>query len=190
MPLRFGPKRSPSGTVDSRLFREFGARTPLLVLERWRPWWFPTSTQPDRPASCWSPCRSSGAISTRRPPRIPMAMPEAIYVDAVEEKRVVGIRPKPAFRPVFQVAMPREGSGVILIQQAPQSVEGEGLANPCSWWRRGRVELPVQQAPSGISSRRSRRTFLACSTPIGGVRSGQPNSVFGLHPSASDPAAP
>ena len=107
--------------------------------------------------------------------RVLTAMLEAVYVDAVEEKRIVAIKPKPAFRPVFQVATTREGSDVVLIQQDPQPDEAEGLATPCSWWRRGRVELPVQQAPSGIYSRRSRRTFLACSTPIGGVRSGQPS---------------
>ena len=73
--------------------------------------------------------------------RILMAMLEAVYVDAVEEKRIVAIKPKPAFRSVFQVATTREGSGVVLIQQDPQPDKAEGLATPCSWWRRGRVEL-------------------------------------------------
>ena len=122
--------------------------------------------------------------------RILTSMLEAVCVDAVEEKRIVAIIPKPACRPVFQVATTREGSGVVLIRQDPQPVEAEGLATPCSWWRRGRVELPVQQAPSGIYSRRSRRTSLACSAPIGGVRSGQPSGLFDHPPSASDPAAP
>jgi len=33
-----------------------------------------------------------------------MAMLDAVYVDTVEEKSVVAIRPKPAFRPIFEVA--------------------------------------------------------------------------------------
>mgnify|MGYP007027296887 CR=1 FL=1 len=76
--------------------------------------------------------------------RILTSMLEAVYVDAAEEKRIVAIKPKPAFRPVFQVATTREGSGVVLIQQDPQPDQAEGLATPCSWWRRGRGELPVQ----------------------------------------------
>ena len=30
-----------------------------------------------------------------------MAMLDAVYVDTVDEKSVVAIRPKPAFRPIF-----------------------------------------------------------------------------------------
>ena len=33
-----------------------------------------------------------------------MAMLDAVYVDTVEEKSVVAIRPKPAFRPIFRVS--------------------------------------------------------------------------------------
>jgi len=76
-----------------------------------------------------------------------MAMLEAVYVDTVEEKSVVAIRPKPAFRPIFEVATTREGSGIALINQTPQTQNEPEASESCSWWRRGRVELPVQKRP-------------------------------------------
>jgi DNA invertase Pin-like site-specific DNA recombinase len=84
-------------------------------------------------------------LSERR--RLLMAMLEAVYVDTVEEKSVVAIRPKPAFRPIFEVATTREGSGIILINQTPQTRYESGASGLCFWWRRGRVELPVQKRP-------------------------------------------
>ena len=53
-----------------------------------------------------------------------MAMLDAVYVDTVEEKSVVAIRPKPAFRPIFEVATTREGSDIVL---AHDTNEGEDL---------------------------------------------------------------
>ncbi len=51
-----------------------------------------------------------------------MAMLDAVYVDTVEEKSVVGIRP------IFEVATTREGSGIALINQTPQTQdEPEGV---------------------------------------------------------------
>ena len=76
-----------------------------------------------------------------------MAMLDTVYVDIVEEKSVVAIRPKPAFRPIFEVATTRPGSGIILINETPPDPEGPEAESLCSWWRRGRVELPVQKAP-------------------------------------------
>ena len=75
-----------------------------------------------------------------------MAMLDAVYVDTVEEKSVVAIRPKPAFRPIFEVATTRAGSGIVLINETPPDPEGPEAESLCSWWRRGRVELPVQKA--------------------------------------------
>ena len=72
-----------------------------------------------------------------------LAMLDAVYVDAKEEKRIVGIKPKPPFRPIFQVATTKEGSGVLLMKEPPDSRPEA----PCFWWRRGRVELPVQRKP-------------------------------------------
>ena len=41
-------------------------------------------------------------------------MLEAVYVDTVEERAIVALKPKPAFRALFQIATTREGSGVVL----------------------------------------------------------------------------
>ena len=79
--------------------------------------------------------------------RILLTMLEAVYVDTVEEKSVVAIRPKPAFEPLFEIATTREGSDVVLINEPPQTDSEPEAADLCSWWRRGRVELPVQKAP-------------------------------------------
>jgi len=70
-----------------------------------------------------------------------LTMIDAVYVDAKEEKRIVAIKPKPPFIPVFQVATTKEGSGVTLLKEPPAAFSEA----PCFWWRRGRVELPVQE---------------------------------------------
>ena len=58
------------------------------------------------------------------------------------------IRPRPAFRPLFEFATTREGSGIVLVSERdlkeanqPPPHGHEADANSCSWWRRGRVEL-------------------------------------------------
>ena len=97
-------------------------------------------------------------LSERR--RLLLTMLDAIYVDTVEERSIVAIRPKPAFLPLFQVATTREGSGVVLLTEADLArlIEQDGAnekppgespeaTSPCLWWRRGRVELPVQKVP-------------------------------------------
>jgi len=61
-------------------------------------------------------------------------MLDGVYVDAKEDKRIVAIKPKPPFRPVFQVATTREGSGV-------EIMKSRCCVGTCLWWRRGRVEL-------------------------------------------------
>ena len=70
-----------------------------------------------------------------------MAMLDAVYVDTVEEKSVVAIRPKPAFRPLLEIATTRGGSGIVLINETPPDPEGPEAESLCSWWRRGRVRL-------------------------------------------------
>ena len=67
-----------------------------------------------------------------------LTMIDAVYVDAKEDKCIVAVKPKPAFRPIFEVATTKEGSGVILIKELPNQADPEA---PCLWWRRGRVEL-------------------------------------------------
>ena len=74
--------------------------------------------------------------------RLLLIMLDAVYVDAKEDRSIVAVKPKPAFRPVFQVAVTREGSGVVLVNEPP---DDDPEARLCFWWRRGRVELPVQE---------------------------------------------
>ena len=77
-------------------------------------------------------------------------MLDADYVDAKEEKSVVAIRPKSAFRPLFEIAPNREGGDVALITTTPPELFSREASIWCSWWRRGRVELPVQKVfPQG-----------------------------------------
>jgi hypothetical protein len=80
--------------------------------------------------------------------RLLTTMLDAVYVDTVEEKRIVAIRPRPAFRPLLKIATTRRGSGIVLVseqdvqkasQPPPSGHEADG--DPCLWWRRGRVEL-------------------------------------------------
>ena len=71
-----------------------------------------------------------------------LTMLDAVYVDTVEEKAIVAIRPKPAFMPLFEVATTREGSEVVLITEKDLPPVGETspeATSPCLWWRRGRV---------------------------------------------------
>ena len=78
-----------------------------------------------------------------------LTMLDAVYVDTVEEKSIVAIRPKPAFMPLFEVATTREGSDVLLLHEKdlPPVNDGPEATTPWLWWRRGRVELPVQKRP-------------------------------------------
>ena len=73
--------------------------------------------------------------------RILMTMLDAVYVDPVGEKSIFSIQPKPAFRPLFEMATTREGSDVVLIKEPPQATNEPEATDSCSWWRRGRVEL-------------------------------------------------
>ena len=70
-----------------------------------------------------------------------LAMLDAVYVDAKEDKCIVAVKPKPPFRPIFQVATTRAGSGVYIINEPPDVTP---KARSCFWWRRGRVELPLK----------------------------------------------
>jgi hypothetical protein len=68
------------------------------------------------------------------------AMLEGVYVDTVEEKAVIALKPKPAFRGLFQIATTKEGSRVVLYNEKALTFS-ESPDDLCSWWRRGRVEL-------------------------------------------------
>ena len=49
-----------------------------------------------------------------------MAMLDEFYVGTVDAKTIVTIRPKPAFRLLFEIATTCEGSGIALINQTPR----------------------------------------------------------------------
>ena len=59
--------------------------------------------------------------------RILMTMLDAVYVDTVEEKRVVAIRPRPAFSPLFEIATTRDGCGIVLVAETPPAPTGRRL---------------------------------------------------------------
>ena len=78
--------------------------------------------------------------------KILMTMLDAIYVDSKEEKRIVAIKPKPAFKAIFQIADTLEDSGITLIKFEDNGKESESTSDAtdtdsCSWWRRGRPHL-------------------------------------------------
>ena len=82
-----------------------------------------------------------------------LTMLDAVYVDP-KENMIVAIKPKAPFKPVFGGETTRGGSDVALVhdREVEPRIEhqppphGHGLeAETCSWWRRGRVELPVQK---------------------------------------------
>jgi len=77
--------------------------------------------------------------------RLLLTMLDGVYVDARDMHSIVMIRPKAAFRAVFWTAVTREWSGVELIKYEPQENSPEAHTDPCSWWRRGRVELSIER---------------------------------------------
>ena len=77
-------------------------------------------------------------------------MLEAVYVDTVEDKSIVAIRPKPAFRPLFEIASIRVGSDVVLIIELPPEPGSLEAELPCFWWRRGRVDVTPSTSPEGL----------------------------------------
>ena len=70
---------------------------------------------------------------------------DAVYADTVEEKAIVAIKPKPAFRALFEIATTRAGSGAVLVNEPPQTSYEPEAGDLCFWWRRGRVELHQKQ---------------------------------------------
>jgi len=53
-----------------------------------------------------------------------LAMLGAVYVDAKQTKSIIAIKPKPPFKPVFQVAASREGSDIRILNEP---LEGSSL---------------------------------------------------------------
>ena len=65
-------------------------------------------------------------------------MLDAVYIDLVDAQAIVAIKPKPAFRPLFDIVDTREGSGVTFIESSEKDAES---ASSCLGWRRGGVDL-------------------------------------------------
>jgi hypothetical protein len=79
-------------------------------------------------------------------------MLEGVYVDTVEEKAVVALKPRPAFRGLFQIATTKEGSGVVLYnEKALTSSESSDENTPCFWWRRIEYSLFETHVSSQIA---------------------------------------
>ena len=79
-----------------------------------------------------------------------MTMLEAVYVECKEEMRIVAIKPKPAFRPLFEKAETKAQSDIILLKDTEGGKASPGdqdttETKPCLWWRRGRAELHPEQ---------------------------------------------
>ena len=55
------------------------------------------------------------SVEDRR--RLLVTMLDAVYVDAKEESRLVAIKPRAPFKPIFQMATTKEGSGIVLVQE-------------------------------------------------------------------------
>jgi len=79
---------------------------------------------------------------------------EHFYID-LEAKRIEALTPSPAFGWLLQGAIRRSPcSNVLLV--SPEELE---QAKVCTWWRRGRIELPVQRGAHQRFYRRIRRWF-------------------------------
>ena len=74
--------------------------------------------------------------------KLTVTMLDAVYVDSKVDKAIVAIKPKPPFRPIFEVATTKTESEVMLIKEPPELHDPEAR---CFWWRRRRVELPLKQ---------------------------------------------
>jgi site-specific DNA recombinase len=49
-----------------------------------------------------------------------LTMLDAVYVDVKKTKSMVAIRPKPPFKPIFQVAVTKEGSDIRIVNEPIQ----------------------------------------------------------------------
>ena len=49
-----------------------------------------------------------------------LTMLDAVYIDAKKTRSIVAIRPKPPFKPIFQVAVTKEGSDIRIINEPLQ----------------------------------------------------------------------
>jgi site-specific DNA recombinase len=79
-----------------------------------------------------------GAANKEERRKLSLTMLDAVYVDAKKAKSIVAIKPKPPFKPVFQMAASGEGSDIRIINEP---LEGSSLFLV----ETGRVELYRKQ---------------------------------------------
>lgn len=87
--------------------------------------------------------RTSPSYGLRLAPRrkLVSTLLEAVYVDMKESRAIVAIKPKAQVRPIFQVASAREGSGVMLVNEPPDS---DPEARRCFCGRRGSLRFSAE----------------------------------------------
>jgi len=86
-----------------------------------------------------------------------LTMLNAVYVDTVDEKAIVAIRPKPAFQPLFEIATTREGSEVVLINEPPEASNEPEAADSCFGGDGGGSNSPSRRFPDRMYYRLVRR---------------------------------
>ena len=96
--------------------------------------------------------------------RLLLTMLEAVYVDAKDERRIVAIRPKPPFMPVFLTASTTEESWMELTHEPP-GVARRLMSTRVPGGDGGESNPPSRRYPDGICYRLIRRLFLAVSLP-------------------------
>jgi len=72
--------------------------------------------------------------------RLVSPLVERVYID-IETRRVGAITPAPAFRSLLQGALEQSGRSACVLLPAEVANQPELW----TWWRRGRIELPVQK---------------------------------------------
>jgi site-specific DNA recombinase len=58
-----------------------------------------------------------GAANLEERRRLLMSMLDAVYFDCKTSKTLIAVRPKPPFKPIFQVAASKEGSGIRIVNE-------------------------------------------------------------------------
>ena len=56
-----------------------------------------------------------------------LTMLDAVYVDAKKTKSIIAIKPKPSFVPIFQVAVTKGGSDILIVNEPLRSQSGSSV---------------------------------------------------------------
>jgi len=78
--------------------------------------------------------------------KILLGMLDAVYLDLAQGKGIVGVSPKPVCRALFESVESREEAKLQLLKKTSPGSNGSG-DDGLLWWRRGRVELPLELRP-------------------------------------------